>query len=115
MLLSSPSADFRLISSKLLLTGQLLFCAMSVDFKPSFRGPRKTLALWGEEEQRNERALGLTDGSEGYEACDDERPLAVLPSSPRDNQFLEYRTRSLWSGFFFCTGGIAFKPSFPGI
>ena len=29
--------------------------------------------------------LPALDGSEGYEACDDERPPVALLSSPRDN------------------------------
>ena len=34
--------------------------------------------------------LSALAGSEGYGACDDERPLVALLSSPRDN-FLSYR------------------------
>ena len=52
------------------------------------------------------RKLSAQAGSEGYEACDDERPLAALPSSPRDNlclikNFKNPETATV-SGFSLC-------------
>ena len=62
------------------------FCTITAAFKPfPATGTPCGIAAWGKEEQRNDRAFGPKAGREGYGACDDARPPAAHPSSPRDN------------------------------